>query len=92
MPWRAASGSPIDLDLIGRSDVEGRGQDLAAVDGDAAILDPAFGIATGAEAGTGNDLGKAIALRGNGGYIRHVVTPAGPGRPNDGNEQRIFRG
>ena len=59
---RSASGRAVDLDLVLVGDVEGGGADHLAVDGDAAVLDPALGVAARAEAGAGDDLGEPVAV------------------------------
>ncbi len=61
-----AQQAAIDLHLVPGGDVEGGGADHLAVDGDAAVLDPQFGVAARAEAGAGDDLGQAVALKGGG--------------------------
>ena len=51
----------VDRDLVVRADIERGRQDRLAIHGDAARLDPGFGIAARGEAGTGHDLGDAGA-------------------------------
>ena len=62
----------VDADLVVGADIErGRGQHLA-IDGDAALRDPGFGVAARAKAGAGDDLGDAIAgLFGRGSRTRN---------------------
>ena len=53
----------VDGDAVRRADIDGGRGQHAAVDGDAAVGDPAFGVAARAEAGAGDHLGDPLAGR-----------------------------
>ena len=74
-------------DLVTVGDVEGRRQHLLAVDHDAPFGDPHFGIAPRAEAGTGNNLGQAVASVGLWGGVTHGQTFCHAGPINGGAEK-----
>ncbi len=52
----------VDGDAVGRADIDGRGRQNAAVDRDAAVGDPAFGVAARAKPGAGEYLGDPLAV------------------------------